>query len=108
VPEAQARALLAEVVLALLYLHGERRQPLGALSADHVVLDERGTVRLVGLGLRSQVLCGGPHGADARAGPWAAPELLRGQPASRAADVWGVGALLWTLLAGRPPRDGGG
>ncbi len=33
------------------------------------------------------------------------PELLRGERATPQSDVYSLGALLWTLVAGRPPYD---
>jgi len=38
----------------------------------------------------------------------AAPEVLDGQPATVAADVYGLGSTLWTTLAGHPPFGDGG
>src|SRR5258705_481485 len=36
---------------------------------------------------------------------YAAPEVVRGDPPSRAADLYGFGALLFTLAAGHPPFE---
>ncbi|MEU9021754.1 serine/threonine-protein kinase [Actinomadura sp. NPDC048394] len=36
----------------------------------------------------------------------AAPEVLRGRPATAASDVYGLGATLWSLLAGHAPFTG--
>lgn len=36
-----------------------------------------------------------------------APERFRGEPATPASDVYALGCLLWFLLAGRAPYDGG-
>jgi serine/threonine protein kinase/formylglycine-generating enzyme required for sulfatase activity len=42
-------------------------------------------------------LVGTPH--------YMAPELWRGEPASRASDVYALGVLLYALCSGRPPHD---
>ncbi|THV17833.1 serine/threonine protein kinase, partial [Nocardioides caeni] len=36
-----------------------------------------------------------------------APERVRGEPATPANDIYALGCLVWFLLAGRPPYDGG-
>lgn len=36
-----------------------------------------------------------------------APERFRGEPATPLSDVYALGCLLWFLLTGRPPYDGG-
>ena len=37
---------------------------------------------------------------------WAAPEVLREEPASEKADVYSFGVVLWELVTGRLPWDG--
>lgn len=39
---------------------------------------------------------------------FASPEQVRGEPVTVATDVWGLGAVLFTILAGRPPFQSAG
>jgi serine/threonine protein kinase len=102
-PESQARLYFSQIIFALQHLHRERTAPHGALISDHVVLDRHNNVRLIDFGLRSQILYHGQYNPDCLPLPWAAPELLKGHPCSRASDIWAVGMLLWGMLSGKPP-----
>ncbi|HEY8211190.1 MAG TPA: protein kinase [Myxococcaceae bacterium] len=92
----------------------------GVLHRDvkpaNAVLDEDGNAKLVDFGL-AQVLerdgarrAGSPavDGAGAYGTPlYAAPEIWRGDPATARSDVYSLGALLFDLVAGRPPHLAG-
>ncbi|HYM80185.1 MAG TPA: sigma 54-interacting transcriptional regulator [Candidatus Limnocylindria bacterium] len=61
-------------------------------------------VRLLDFGLAA--LLGQPaHGHRGTPG-YAAPEVVRGEPPSPAADLYGFGALLYAMITGRPPFQG--
>jgi eukaryotic-like serine/threonine-protein kinase len=66
---------------------------------DEVVLTDFGVAVADGsTGLTtSGVLIGSPA--------YMAPERARGEPATRAADMWSLGATLYTAVEGRPPFD---
>ena len=113
---------LEDVCQAVAYAHGN-----GVIHRDlkpaNVMLGEFGETWVVDWGLaraideEDQPDPDAPdHGAlDARltqAGAvlgtpaWMSPEQARGAPASPASDVWSLGAMLFAVLAGRPPFEG--
>ena len=75
----------------------------GALTLGAVAVSRAGRIRVTDFGLAAAVPL------VARAGhavPSLAPEVVAGGPASAAADVYGVGALLYEVLVGSPPIKG--
>ena len=83
-----------ELVDALRHLHS-----MGIVHGDitprNVIVDAWEHVKLLDVGGTSD---------DAGHTPgFAAPEVLRRQGATRATDAWGLGAVLYGALAGRPP-----
>ncbi len=70
----------------------------GDLSPVNVLVDDQGEPHLLDVG------------ADTRGGAlgWMAPERVKGEPPTIAADVYGLGALLYALCAGRPPYERSG
>jgi serine/threonine protein kinase len=83
------------------------------LGANQLLIDDEGTVRVTGGGLRGTVR---PNEAidegDERELPadvfdYLAPERFeRSAPATTASDLFAYGCLLWHLLTGRPPLPG--
>ncbi|MAQ15883.1 MAG: hypothetical protein CMN30_13950 [Sandaracinus sp.] len=79
----------------------------GALRPSVVWVTESGRVKLADLGLgKALVEARGPEVFDARDQASLAPEVKGGQPPTTAADVFGVGALLYELLTAKSPADG--
>ncbi|APR75780.1 Serine/threonine protein kinase [Minicystis rosea] len=79
------------------------------LSPENVLLSVEGEVRLTGFGV-GKILGRTPDTAIGRikgTPGFMAPEQARGEPVTTKADVYGLGLILWSLLAGRrPPTDG--
>lgn len=90
----------AQVAEALAHVHAAGLVH-GDLKPANVLVGADGAARLVDLGVArdTAVSGGGTLG-------FVAPELLRGEPASHAADLYALGALFYQLLTHHPPfRD---
>ncbi|HEX6605556.1 MAG TPA: serine/threonine-protein kinase, partial [Chloroflexia bacterium] len=119
---AQAVDLGAQIAGALAFVHDH-----GLLHCDikpaNLLVDPAGQVKLVDFGVACPVDEPPPAAAPADAAmgttlqlpaahaspgmlPYLAPERLVGAPPCPAADVYSLGAILYTVLAGRPPFPG--
>ncbi|MES2306254.1 MAG: serine/threonine-protein kinase [Gemmatimonadota bacterium] len=105
VPGADAERILHEVGWGLAYAHA-----MGIVHRD-VTLDnillERSTGRalLADFGIAAEV-DRADHGPLLGTPAYLAPELIRGESAGPASDIYALGITAWTILAGRFPFDG--
>jgi serine/threonine protein kinase len=99
----QVRLYIAEISLALNYLH-VNGVIYRDLKPENVLLDLEGHVKLADFGLVKQLdrtedaattFCGSPV--------YQAPEELTGEKYRFTVDWWAVGVLTWELLYGKPP-----
>ncbi len=93
--------LIQQMLLALLYLH--RRGIVHRDLKPGNVLVKDGVVKVLDFGLSIAV----ERAENTPVGSLAfmAPEVLEGQPASVASDLYAVGVIAYELLAGRHPFD---
>jgi serine/threonine protein kinase len=79
------------------------------VSPHNILVSTKGIAKLIDFGIakaRSRV------GTDTNSGvlkgkiQYMAPEQALGRPVDRRADVWAIGAILYHLIAGKPPYEG--
>jgi len=78
----------------------------GALAAESMVVTRAGGVRVIDLVLGPATVAA-MQASVIDAGGWLAPELAAGAGPTPATDVYGLGALLYEALIGRPLERGG-
>jgi serine/threonine-protein kinase len=114
-PPAVAAEVVAQVADALAYLHG-RGIVHGDVKPGNILVPADGSpVRLADFGVAHRLPAGpgtepgsGPRWGVLHATPeYAAPELVAGRPPGPASDVYALGILLYELLSGRTPYQGG-
>jgi tetratricopeptide (TPR) repeat protein len=97
---------LLEVAEALEYAHA-RGVVHRDLKPENVLFDSRGRVKVADFGVAALLPTAGAGAAEpcgSGHSPFtASPAQLRGEPASSADDIYGLGALAYELLSGHPP-----
>jgi serine/threonine-protein kinase len=114
-PMGVALRIVADACAGLHATHelcAEDGQPLEVVHRDvspqNLLVSVRGTTKLIDFGVakanarRSEATVAGTLKGKIK---YMAPEQARGMPLDRRADVYGLGAVLYELLAGRPVRD---
>ena len=105
VPWQRALAIGTDLARGLAAAH--RRGVLHRdLNPGNAIVDEEGAAKILDFGLAA--LAGGPAtgavGTVTGTPDYLAPELWRGEPATRRSDVYALGALLYQLIAGHTPH----
>ena len=99
----ESAVIVGEVLRALAHLHS-RGVVHGDVSADNVLVDSEGRVRLLGTGLTliAAKSIGEDRAASMHCPECLAPEIVQKRPATAASDIYSTGALLYHMLTGRP------
>mmetsp|Transcript_19058 Transcript_19058/g.19059 ORF Transcript_19058/g.19059 Transcript_19058/m.19059 type:complete len:258 (+) Transcript_19058:67-840(+) len=105
ISEDQTRIYIQQILSGIEYAHNMRLTHRD-IKPENLLLDEFGNIKLADFGLSNimpdgdflKTCCGSPN--------YAAPEILAGQKYSGPeVDVWSIGVVLYTLLAGFLPFD---
>jgi GAF domain-containing protein len=102
--EAEVRDWLPGIAAALAYLHG-RGYVHGDLKPENIRLREDGVPKLMDLGLLTRAgRSGGPIRGSLL---YLAPEAIKQAAVDGRADLYGLGAVIFHVMAGRPPFEAG-
>jgi serum/glucocorticoid-regulated kinase 2 len=101
--ELTAKFIIAEIILAIEYLH-EKNIIYRDLKPENVILDDEGYIKLIDFGLSKEGIeadfiaksfCGSPA--------YLSPELISGSGTTKATDIYSIGTILFEMLTGYPP-----
>ncbi|OHT01085.1 5'-AMP-activated protein kinase catalytic subunit alpha-2 [Tritrichomonas foetus] len=104
--EKQARRYFSQIISAVEYLHDVVKVAHRDLKAENVLLDKNLNARLIDFGLSNTFSDEQPELSTACGSPaYAAPEMVRGMPYTKMADIWSAGVLLYAMVTGTLPFD---
>lgn len=95
-----------DIASALEYAHGERDMPHRDLCPACIVVDQKGHAKVADFGLGRQVsethsrLTGWTGSEDMH---YSSPGIVMGDRPTKSDDIYALGAIIYHLLAGRPP-----
>ena len=110
VPLQRIKHLVEQVASALVYAHGHgivhrdiKPDNIMVVGGDQVKVTDFGIARIVGGGGGLHTLTGLSLGTPL----YMAPEQIRGQMVDGRTDIYALGAVMYQMVTGRPPFEGG-
>lgn len=107
-PLSRVRAFASQVLAGLGAIH-RAGFVHGDLKSDNVIVDPRDRITIIDFGLARRPIVVRSAGEPLVSGTpeYMAPEVIRGEPLTPAADLYAAGVILYELLTGSTPFGGG-
>ncbi|XP_062972873.1 striated muscle preferentially expressed protein kinase isoform X2 [Elgaria multicarinata webbii] len=95
---------VTQILQGLEYLHGRRIIHLD-LKPDNVIVSSTNVIKIIDFGSAQSYNPLVLRQLGRRVGTleYMAPEMVKGDPVGSAADIWGLGVLIYIMLSGRSP-----
>lgn len=101
--EDEVRFYMAELILSVQYLHS-RDVIYRDLKPENILIDESGHIKLADFGLSKEGIADGKLARSFCGSPaYLAPEMVNRKGVGKAVDIYGLGVVMYELLAGEPP-----
>jgi Neu-associated kinase len=102
--ESDVRRIARQLFAALAHLHSLEIMH-GDVKLENIVIDDHEVVRLIDFGLSERIPRGTNSNSQCGSTFYRSPELLTGKPHTTKADIWALGIVLYTAVAGAFPFD---
>lgn len=102
--EREAQFFIAEVVLAIEYIHS-LNIIYRDMKPENILVDKDGHMKLADFGLAKEGILDNKYAKSFCGSPaYLAPEMLTNKGVGKASDIYQIGTVLYELLVGFPPH----
>ena len=104
--ESEARRIFAQLVVAIQYLHENKKIAHRDIKPENILFDKNFNIKLIDFGFSRtfdnniffESICGSPA--------YVAPEIVTGKKYNATADIWSLGVVLYAMVVGQLPFEG--